>query len=257
MQTSAEAVYSASSPPFIIDSDMSGRLDSGPDFEFFDSNNLSLDSANSPSIFLAEEYTDGSQFLNFSSPPPSTYKSPLQGKASPIDTKVQQHPPLSAPSTASPTGSCPDTSSESSEYKRKSSSESSRSALSTGDVMMADDADMGDWKTEDMIATNDAAGFGTFDGTINPASMNTNFEFNDKSMENDFDFESAASSPSPFAIGPVDMGSPDMPTIKYNAPRKRSPAVKNKFHRNHNKASSVSFDASNFLHTLIISSNIR
>ncbi|KAE9372055.1 hypothetical protein N431DRAFT_482923 [Stipitochalara longipes BDJ] len=234
MQTSAEAVYSASSPPFILDSDMSGRLDSDPDFEFFDTTNL--EAANSPGLFLAEDFaTDSSQYLNFGSPRPANLKSPLSQQTSLLDTKVQQS--LSAPSTASPAGSYQDSSSESSGYKRKSSSDSSRSALTSGDVMM-DDTDMGDWKAEDMIAGNDPTSFGSYGGTINPSAMNNNYGgFSDKTMENDFDFESAASSPSPFAIGPVEMNSPEMSTIKYNTPKQNSAMSKTKF-RNHNKANS-------------------
>ncbi|KAF4633255.1 hypothetical protein G7Y89_g4860 [Cudoniella acicularis] len=235
MQASAEAVYSASSPPFIFDSDMSGRLDSDPDFEFFDSS-LPVEAANSPGFFLAEDFTtDTSQFLNFGTPAATPHKSPLPGQASLIDTKVQQN--LSAPSTASPAGSYPDTSSESSGYKRKSSSDSSRSGMNSGDMTMAEDADMGDWKMEDLVGGNDASGYSGFDGTINPSKMSTNFDFNDKSMENDFDFESAASSPSPFGIGLVDMDSPEMPTIKRDTPRKTSPMLKTKL-KNHNKANS-------------------
>ena len=240
MQTSAEPVYSASSPPFILDSDMSGRLDSDPDFEFFDSN-LPLDATNSPGIFLAEDFsTDSSQYLtNFGSPNPANHKSPLPDQGSLLDTRLQQS--LSAPSTASPAGSYQDSSSESSEYKRKSSSDSSRSALTSADVMMADDTDMGDWKVDDMIRGNEPRNFGGYGGTINPSTMDTNFEFSDKTMENDFDFESAASSPSPFGIGPVDMESPEMPTIKYDTPRaKDSPVLRTKFNKNHNKVNSVS-----------------
>jgi len=221
---------SASSPPFILDSE---RLDSDPDFEFFDSN-LPVEAANSPGIFLAEEFaTDGSQYLNFGSPA-AAHKSPRASHTL-LDTRVQES--LSAPSTASPSGSYQDSSSDSSGYKRKSSSESSRSGLTSGDVMMADDADMGDWKMEDMVGGNDLSSFGAFDGTINPASMSNNFEFNDKSMENDFDFESAASSPSPFGVGPAD--SPEMPTIKYGTPRKNSPLLKTKTNKSHNKMNSV------------------
>jgi hypothetical protein len=225
---------SASSPPFILDSDMSGgRLDSDPDFEFFDSNQA----ANSPGIFLAEDFaTDSSQYLNFGSPNPTSHKSPLPDKASLLDTRVQQS--LSAPSTASPGGSYQDSSSESSGYKRKSSSDSSRSVLTSGDIMMADDTDMGDWKVEDMIGGNDSTAFGGYNGTIDPSSMNNNFEFSDKTMENDFDFESAASSPSPFGMRPVDMESPEMPTIKYDTPGKGTPMMKKLKH--HNKANSVS-----------------
>jgi hypothetical protein len=151
---------------------------------------------------------------------------------------VQQS--LSAPSAASPAGSYQDSSSESSEYKRKSSSDSSRSALTSGDVMMNDDTDMGDWKAEDMVTGNEASAFGGYGGTIDPSAMNNNYGgFSDKTMENDFDFESAASSPSPFAIGPVEMDSPEMPTIKYDTPKQNPAMLKTKF-KNHNKANSVS-----------------
>ena len=101
--------------------------------------------------------------------------------------------------------------------------------------MMAD-TDMGDWKVEDSMLSNDAQNYGVFDGTINPATM-SNFEFSDKTMENDFDFESAASSPSPFAIGSVD--SPEMPIIKHDTPRRHSPMLKSKF-KSHDKRNSVS-----------------
>jgi hypothetical protein len=227
---------SASSPPFILDSNMSGRLDADPDFEFFDSNQA----ANSPRIFLAEDFaTDTSQYLNFGSPNPAAHKSPLPETGSLLDTRLQHT--LSAPSTASPGGSYQDSSSEGSGYKRKSSSDSSRSVLTSGDVMMADDTDMGDWKVEDMMVGHDAPAFDAYDGTIDPSSTmnNNNFEFSDKTMENDFDFDSAASSPSPFGIGPLEMESPEMPTIKYDTPMKSSPALKNKM-KNHNKANSVS-----------------
>ena len=257
MQASSEPGFSASSPPFILDSDMSERLDSDPDFDFFDSN-IPLEATNSPGIFLGDEFPiDTSQYLtNFGSPAPVSHKSPLPEQGSLLDTRLQQS--LSAPSTASPAGSYQDSSSESSGYKRKSSSDSSRSALTTGDVMMADDTDMSDWKVEDMIAKSDASNYGGYDGTINPASMSNNFAFTDKSMENDFDFESAASSPSPFGIGPVDMDSPEMPTIKYDTPRMNGPMSKSKF-INHNKANSVccTSDESCGSKTLTISSNIR
>ncbi|KAE8449723.1 hypothetical protein EG329_007498 [Mollisiaceae sp. DMI_Dod_QoI] len=236
MPTTAEPVYSASSPPFILDSDMSGRLESDPDFDFFDSN---LGGAASPGTFLnAEDFaTDNSSFLTeFGSPNLTNHKSPLPDQGSILDSRFQQS--LSAPLTASPAGSYQDSSSESSGYKRKSSSDSSRSALTSGDTMMADDTDMGDWKGEDMIS-GDAPSFGGFDGTgtINPSAMNTNFEFSDKTMENDFDFDSAASSPSPFGTRPTQMESPEMPTIKYDTPRKHSPLLKTKA-KSHNKANS-------------------
>lgn len=238
MQTTAEPVYPATSPPFIFDSDMSGRLDSDPDLEFFNPN--PLDSASSPGYILAEDFaTDSSQFLGGLASPEAS-KSPLPESATPsnfLDTNL--HQTLSAPSTASPAGSYQDSSSDSSGYKRKSSSESSRSAFTSGDTMMADDMDMGDWKTDDMMRSNGASNFGGYDGTINPSAMEANYEFSDKIMENDFDFESAASSPSAFGLRPVEMESPEMPSIKYDTPRKGNTVLKTKF-KNHNKANSVS-----------------
>lgn len=238
MQTTSEAIYSASSPPFIFDSDMSGRLDSDPDLEFFNSNALEADS--SSGYILAEDFaTDSSQFLGgFGSPEVSKSPIPNGTTASPFpDTNL--HQTLSAPSTASPAGSYRDSSSDSSRYKRKSSSDSSRSAITSADIMMADDMDMGDWKADDMVRGNDGTSFGVYDGTINPSAMDTNFEFSDKTMENDFDFDSAASSPSAFGLRPVEMESPEMPTIKYDTPRKNNPMIKTKF-KGHNKANSVS-----------------
>ena len=237
MQTATEPAYSASSPPFILNTDMSGgRLDSDPDFEFFDSSNL--DTANSPRSFLVEDFATGSpQFMaGFGSP--NTNKNPSPERAALLDTDL--HPSLSAPSTASPAGSYQDSSSDSSGYKRKSSSDSSRSLLTNGDPMMADDLDMEDWKVADLAQGNDAQDFGRYDGTINPEALDANFAFNDKSMENDFDFESAASSPSPFGNGPVEMESPEMPTIKHDTPKgKGSPMLKTKYKKHHNKAHSV------------------
>jgi hypothetical protein len=237
MQIAKEPVYPATPPPFILDTDMSGaRLDSDPDFEFFDSNNF--DAGNSPGILLAEHFVaDTPRFLGgFGSA--STPKSPLPDAGTLLDTKLQSS--LSAPSTASPAGSYQDSSSDSSGYKRKSSSDSARSAVTNGDAMMADDTDLGDWKMDGMVQDSEPQNYGGFDGTIDPSAMDANFGFSDKIMENDFDFDSAASSPSPFGIGPVDMESPEMPTIKYDTPRdKTSPMMKTKFNKNHNKANSV------------------
>jgi len=215
---------------------MSGRLDSDPDLEFFNSNALETDS--SPGYILAEDFaTDSSQFLGgFGSPEVSKCPLPDRATASSF-LETNLHQTLSAPSTASPAGSYQDSSSDSSGYKRKSSSDSSRSAITSADIMMADDMDMGDWKADNIVRGNDGISFGVYDGTINPSAMDTNFEFSDKTMENDFDFDSAASSPSAFGLRPVEMESPEMPTIKYDTPRKNNPMIKTKF-RSHNKANS-------------------
>jgi hypothetical protein len=222
------------SSPFVLDLDMSENPED-PDFDFFDINTPFV-TGSSPSAFLAEEsavenykYSTG-----IGTPPSATLEQGPLNQPSFAQRKPQI---LFAPSSASPAGSYQDSSSDSSRYKRKSSSDSSRSALTGKDIMMAD-ADMVDWKVDEMMTGGDGAHFGGFDGTINPSSMNNAFGFNDKAMENDFDFDSAASSPSPFGAGPVDMESPEMPTIKYDTPRKSSPKVKTKF-GHHAKVNSV------------------
>jgi hypothetical protein len=225
MPSTAVPVYSASSPPFVLDSDMTGGL--GTDNpEFFDSH------YESPSFFLAEdEAPESPQFLGaFGSPVVS--KSSFTERAVPaLDTRT-----LSTPSTASPPGSYRDSSSESSEYKRKSSSDSSRSAQTSADVMMNDEMDMGEWKAD--IMGHDALNFSSYDGTINPSKMNANFDFSDKNMDDDFDFESASSSPNMFGAGLVEMNSPEMPMIKQDTPMKKSSILRNK-PKSHNKINSV------------------
>jgi hypothetical protein len=238
MQASAEGVSSTGSPPCIHDSDMSGPLDSHPDFEFFDANPAG-DISSSLDIFFAEDLaTHDSGIVHYNSPATSGYKSPLQGKAPTIDTTVLH--PISAPSTASPAGSLRDSSSESSGYKRKSSSESSRSALTAGDILMTDE-EMVDWKMDDLMgdlgANDTSAVFGLSDETLDPTSID-NYEFNDKTMENDFDFESAASSPSPFTFGSVSMNSPEMPMIRHDTPQKKMPARSPHFNKSHIKTTS-------------------
>lgn len=213
------------------------------DFEFFDTE-IPLDVAPSPgNIFLPEDLAQGSPHNStvFGSP-----LSPIKKKhpavRPPFLDSASQNQVLSPHSSASPAGSFQDSSSDSSRYKRKSSSDSSRSAITGRDLMMADadaDADSKDWKVDDMMTGDEGTAFGDYGGTIDPSSMSSNFGFSDKTMENDFDFDSAASSPIPFGIGPIDMESPEMPTIKYDTPRKISPKSKTKY-RAHSKAHSVS-----------------
>lgn len=226
MQTTKDPVYSASSPPFVLDSDMPGHLDHDPDFEFFNSD-LSLDGVNSPGIFLGEEFPTESppHFATLGSPK-AAQKNPIPDQTAVLESRL--HQPVSAPSTSSPAGSYQDDSSESSGYKRKSSSDSSRSILTSGDMVMADDTGMAHWKVDAAGGQSDQTNFVAYDGTINPNSMDNAFEFNDKAMENDFDFDSAASSPSPFGSGSMDMESPEMPTIKCEGPSKRSSMLENR-----------------------------
>ncbi|KAJ5032925.1 uncharacterized protein L3040_009514 [Drepanopeziza brunnea f. sp. 'multigermtubi'] len=206
------------------DANMLGGIDADPDFEFFNSN-----LENSPGLFFAEDLvTDNSQFLpNFGTPDTVDQKSqllPVQNSL--LETTPQ--PSRSAPQPMSPAAVFQDTSAAFSGSKRKSrsSSDSSGSALTSADDVMMADADMVDWKFEEGTVSHDAKIYSGFDGTINPAAMG-NFDFIDKAMEKVFDFDSAASSPSPFAMGPVD--SPEMASGQEDRPRRRqSPMLKSK-----------------------------
>jgi hypothetical protein len=222
------------SSPFVLDLDMSENLED-PDFGFFDINTPFV-AGSSPSTFLAEESAVENYKYNTGIGTPSSVTHEQDPLNRPSFAQSKSQAPYTQ-SSASPAGSYQDSSSDSSRYKRKSSSDSSQSVLTGKDIMMAD-TDMGDWKVDDMMTGEDGAHFGGYDGTINPSSMNNTFGFNDKAMENDFDFDSAASSPSPFGAGPVDMESPEMPTIKYDTPRKCSPKIRTKF-RHHAKVNSV------------------
>lgn len=211
MSTFTDRPHSATSPPYIFGSDVLGSLDSDPDFEFFDCNQL--DAAASPGgPFLTEEACGS---------PSLTNKIPHTVRPSRLDTQ-RRH--LSTPSTSSPTESDRDDSSDSSKGKGHPSSNSSPSPL--GDAMMGDTVMGDDWKIEDALHDN-GAGFAPFDGTINPMAMDSSFNFSDKSMENDFDFESASSSPSPLAdLGMVDT----KPAVKQDLAR-RNPAMLGKARR--------------------------
>lgn len=243
------ALYHPSSP-YIFDSEM-GENAHDPDigFQFFDPN-LPLEAPPTPGIFLPEDLTtDSPQYPDFDSPKIRKYPNPLINTSSFLDSSNIDIPALSATTMDSPAASSRDSSSVSSRSKRKASgSDSSQSALTPGDTMMVDDTDMKDWKVDDMMTGGDVpnysgfngSGLLPFNGTIDPSKMSKHtFDFSDKSMENDFDFESAASSPSPFATGQTSqMDSPEMPTIRFDRPMKQSPRIKTQFQ--HHKQNSVS-----------------
>jgi len=213
----------ASSPPFILDSDMSGTgLDQDPDFEFFDTSRA----ANSEGIFLSDDFPlDGSQFTSFGTPVP--HKSPLPKSRTTLDTTIRHEP--SAPSTASPGGSSQDSSSESG-YKRKSSSESSRSMLSPGVLGMTDDMDMGDWKADGM--TGARGSFGGYSDSMETSVMDGVFGTSDKAMDSMFDFASASSSPSAFEAGSASIRSPELAQVQQTTTKTRAApsAKKAKYH---------------------------
>ena len=165
--------------PQIIDSDMSPSLQNG-DLEFFNSA-LPQDS---PSRFF------GDDTLAI-----SPYQSPLSLK----QQVVQEKPPTTTNRTtfsASPDSSLQDSSSDSSRrYKRKTSSKSSHEVLAGQDVTMTDDVRLGIWKTDDaQLHRRDL--MLDYSGSIFPPHQDYNLS--NRAMENDFDFDSAASSPSPY-----------------------------------------------------------
>ncbi len=101
----------------------------------------------------------------------------------------------------------PDSSSDSStRHKRNDSSNSSQSGLLLGDASMADDSLPVEWK----------GGVTTVDDRVTEGlrseipSADADIDLSNRAMENDFDFDSAASSPSP----PLDLGSLSSSGIK-------------------------------------------
>lgn len=215
---------------------MSEQIHHDLDLDFFNSN-IPYAPGSSPSNFLfGEDFTGDNStddVQGFNTHKPSDLKHQPLKHTSFQETRRQE---LSAPSSVSPPGSSfQDSSSDSSGYKRKTSSDSSRSALTGKDDIMMDGSD---WKDDTITG---GTGYGPFNnGTIDPATMD--YSFNDQAMEDSFDFNGASGSNSPihFGAGVVDMDSPDMQPIKHDTPRKSSPKIKSRF-GHHNKANSVCF----------------
>jgi hypothetical protein len=138
-------------------------------------------------------------------------------------------------SSESPPSSSQDSASETSRgRKRKSSSNSSRSALRGQDVTMADDLDMAGWKDDDMMTGQDGpafAGFPVLTNSSNPLELDPDFANSNKAMENDFDFDSAASSPSPLGLGGRSVASTMQPR-NLNMPYRSSPRIPKAFQSN-------------------------
>ncbi|KAL8397816.1 hypothetical protein RB594_004501 [Gaeumannomyces avenae] len=114
-------------------------------------------------------------------------------------------PPLSnsASSPESPSSTFPDSSSDSSSSKQTASSVSTKTGFAAGDEMMTDALDLNhEWKVEDLVHTDDDLN-DTFapEGTINPLSIGGQFAL-ESSFNSTFEFNSPASTPSPFATGP-------------------------------------------------------
>ncbi|KAK2003568.1 hypothetical protein LX36DRAFT_94818 [Colletotrichum falcatum] len=129
-----------------------------------------------------------------------------------------------------------DSSSDSASSKRTSSSASGKTALTAGDVMMTDGADIkSDWNPTLFGGRPEENAF-LFGGN-GDATLPDGLDFNDdKFMEESFDFESASSSPN--AAGAMSMESPEMPTIHATAPQKTIAPSNNTRHAAHGKRSS-------------------
>ncbi|KAI9790116.1 MAG: hypothetical protein M1833_002105 [Piccolia ochrophora] len=126
--------------------------------------------------------------------------------------------------------------------KRKTSSNSSHSALQGGDITMTEDADMADWKGEDLLLGGDEPSYSSFDSTLlaeasNPLGMDPDFELSNKAMETHFDFDSAASSPSPVGAGATSGDISGNQARIFDIPYRQSPTPQKKPPR-HYKASS-------------------
>ncbi|OBT42869.1 hypothetical protein VE00_07514 [Pseudogymnoascus sp. WSF 3629] len=207
------------SSPFILDLDVSEDPDD-QDFEFFNPGTPYIASG-SPGAFLDQNLPPGERRANFGSPA-IAQKGSAENRSSAVATGPRTP---SIPSSDSPGGSFHDSSSDSSTYnKRKPSSESSEPTFEAKDASM-NDAEMGDWKVEGGHGPDDSEAYGPYSATTASSSTATAFDFNDKIMENDFDFDSAASSPSHFASA---MKSPEMPTIKHDTPSRNTPVMKHR-----------------------------
>ena len=218
------------SSPFILDLDVSEDPED-QDFEFFNPSTPYIASG-SPGPFLDQNLPPGERTARFGSPA-ITQKHSAANRSSGVETGPRTPSTLSLDS---PGGSFHDSSSDSSTYnKRKPSSESSsRPTVKSKDVSM-NDAEMSDWKVGGVVGPDDNEAYGPYGSTAASSSTTTAFDFNDKIMENDFDFDSAASSPSHVASA---MKSPQMPTIKHDPSSRSTHPLKNR--AGHHSKSSVS-----------------
>ncbi|KFY09140.1 hypothetical protein V492_05583 [Pseudogymnoascus sp. VKM F-4246] len=216
------------SSPFILDLDASEDPDDR-DFEFFNPGTPYIASG-SPGAFLEQSLPHGERRANFGSPA-IAQKGGAENRSSAVAAGPRTP---SIPSSDSPGGSFHDSSSDSSTYnKRKPSSESSEPTPEAKDASM-NDAEMGDWKAGGGHGPDDSDAYGAYSATTASPPTATAFDFNDKMMETDFDFDSAASSPSHFANA---MKSPGMPTIKHDSPSRNTPVMKHRAAGHHSKSS--------------------
>ncbi|KAJ9141939.1 Ankyrin repeat protein [Pleurostoma richardsiae] len=140
------------------------------------------------------------------------------------DSKALQSPkphlavPQAGATVDSPCEFSGSSSSDSSSSKRAESASSTKTDMTSGDVMMADGLGMKaepDWEPENYV-NGDANGF-LFDGTIDPSSIENTFDFGDRNMDNNhFEFASASNTPSPFATTATSTTDAVSPQAQFN-----------------------------------------
>ncbi|MCJ1420730.1 hypothetical protein MMC32_007089 [Xylographa parallela] len=163
------------SPPF-FDADMVGTT---PNEDLYFGGAVSQDS---PGRFFNDDVFAASPFQ---SPAPKRAPNPSPQSA---NATTSNHV------SGSPESSLQDSSSDSSRrHKRRTSSKSSLSAL-TGHDQVIPGTRVSGWKSDDIM---DITPESVFDFAGAAAPIHNGYDFSNRAMETDFDFESAASSPSP------------------------------------------------------------
>ncbi len=198
---------STASPPLILDSDMGEALQDS-NLEFFNTA-LPQDSPSNGQPFedgfvtsLPSSYSLQQDQYSDSALPSKQYQ-----KSQHLLSKVGKGDQiLSTQLLVSPGTSSQDSSSDSSRrHKRKTSSNSSQSAVATVDTTMTGGEVGSGWSPDDLMVGGDDpsygldnTGFPSLGGLSDPLLMDTDYEMSNRTMENHFDFDSAASSPNPF-----------------------------------------------------------
>lgn len=193
--------------PLNLDSDMGEDLQD-TDLEFFDTV-LPRDSPTSGRIFEDSFPTSSPNTRSIQPAVPSeaeSRSSHQQDLSHSSGPKQQPHQVQSTQLSVSPGTSSLDSSSDSSRrHKRMTSSNSSQSAVCPTDLTMTDEKDGSIWRPDELMVGGDDPTFGldhhsfpSLGGLSDPLSMEPDYEISNKTMESHFDFDSAASSPSPY-----------------------------------------------------------
>lgn len=198
------------SSPLILDSDMGDSLQD-TDLEFFDStlphDPPASDRALEDGLAASSAIQENNQFNTNAN---SEFQTEQQRDLlqSPSLCAAQAEVAPAKLSISPPTSSQGSSSDSSKRHKRKSSSASSQSAVCPADTIMTDGKDNQMWGADDVMAGGedpsyalDNTGFPSLGGLSDPLSMDGDYDMSNKAMENHFDFDSAASSPSPFDAG--------------------------------------------------------